>query len=174
MKIRPKGYTKDIRQTIGGILGFWMIALGMAASFLALAVGFSECNNNNYEKYCKISKLANENLDIDQRKELIGTVDIIKEEDLGEDGFFVEHEKPITIKDASVGMYAVCIVILFCIISTLASIVYYNNCRNNHYFIADLPLSGYSAFLLIACFMIWPCFLVSRILFLRFRKKKAL
>ena len=172
MKIRPAGSTKDIEHTIGGIIGFWMIFLTIIAIFLALVVGFSEYNGRTYQQYYKITKLANENLSTDQRKELIEVVDALKEEDLDKDGYFIEREKPTAITDAPIGVWVVCLVIFFCMLSALASTAHYIDCRKNKYFLADLPLSGYSIFLVIICFSIWPCFIASRISFLKFKKCK--
>lgn len=172
MKIRPAGSTKGIKHIVGGIIVFWVIFALIVAAALAITTGISEHNSKTYQKYCTITEIANENLNVDQRKELIDTVDVIEEEDLGEDGYFVEHEKPTTIADLSILAQAIFLAIFFCMLSWLASVIYFADCRKNNYFLADLPSSGYSVFLVIVCFMIWPCFVVSRVSFLKFKKKE--
>lgn len=172
MKLR-NSYNDDIRVIVKIILCAWL-ACGAFLCFMLIGVQ-ADINNNttSYQSYCEFAETANSVLDVDGRKFLAENVPEYAEH-LNEDGVFEEIEAPVITSMRQFFMqYGLFLLIAsLCAGSVISSIAYVIGCDKS-YHLADLPLSKFSGwFVLIACWMIWPVFVISRISFCKFRERE--
>ena len=172
MKLR-NSYNDDIRVIVKIILCAW---LACGAFFGLLLIGVEAAIDNNttsYQSYCEFAETANSVLDVDGRKFLAENVPEYAEH-LNEDGVFEEIDAPVITSMRQFFMqYGLFLLIAsLCAGSVISSIAYVIGCDKS-YHLADLPLSKFSGwFVLIACWMIWPVFVISRISFCKFRERE--
>lgn len=172
MKLR-NSHDDDIRVIVKIILCAW---LACGAIFGLLLIGVEATIDNNttsYQSYCEFAETANSVLDVDGRKFLAENVPEYAEH-LNEDGVFEEIEAPVITSMRQFFMqYGLFLLITsVCVGSAISSIAYVIGYDKNYHF-ADLPLSKFSGwFVLIACWMIWPVFVISRIRFCKFRERE--
>ncbi len=169
MKIR-NDYKEDIREAFACILITWLVLEVLALIFFSAAFGASRTSRDQCESYNDFATTANESFDVDQRKML--TEWLYSEEDLGEDGLFTIREEPVTFWDIIQENWAICAAIVIGIFSACAFLTYFFN-FDSEYYLADLPFKTfYGWFILIVCFVGWPFFIISRIRFQQFKKRR--
>ncbi|MEE0888508.1 MAG: hypothetical protein U0L97_04880 [Candidatus Saccharimonadaceae bacterium] len=168
--LRPNYSTGDIKASLkAALVSAIVIAVALGSIVLFSYAGWQN-SFNEYENYTDFITVANEKLDADQRAEIVQVTSEVSEDDLGEDGLFIEHEKPRMFSDMVREAWVALIIIYLCTCSMATSICYAVG-HNKDYYLADLPLkSVWGWYLLISNFVTWPVVFVSWLSLLRFKK----
>ena len=170
MKLRGN-YELDLKETFHKSLTPIIIIMVLAGLILGFVALVCSEEKESYLNYSDFIAVANKDLTNEQRKSLATVVSLVSEDDIGEDGLFVEHEKPFYFSELMSKSWLALILILLILLSISTSIVYWTS-RDKDYYLADLPLNiGWSYYIIVSNFATWPVLFISAILFWRFKYK---
>lgn len=161
MQRRPKyTNTKVLSRIIIKTLKYGTIALliWFVAGLLTLLILKEENqlavqNNRTAQEFNSLSP--------QERKLITKYLEETEQEELRGSKYLMEIQNVTSIQPAK-RFFCGVLLILFCIISLYCFIQYRSHARINHFFLADLPFSQISGWLMFGfCWIAWPCFLIS-------------
>ncbi len=172
-EIRANTYADDIKEIRKPLA--WTSTFVIVAALLVWITPALDSQKayDAFPKYQEIAIMANRDLNTDQRQMLVEWAPNLSTDDLDKDGFLKPREMPKTFIEAFLKYLPDAAMILLFIFSVLVAAFYWLY-RQTCFYFADLPLrSFWGWFVLIAGFVGWPYFIVSRILLWRFKKRRG-